>query len=140
MSGWPVPSGRETIMKIESARQNSLKIAALCAVTFALPTAGSAATVRHQTKGNGTHACACFCYVTLGNGKTIDAPFNVSLPSQYGCGTAEGTTCNVSDPTTGGLRQGQTEACSNGSFHFTVTIKPPVTNPGGGLLQAVPTR
>ena len=35
MSGWPVPLGRETIMKIESARQNSLKIAALCAVTFA---------------------------------------------------------------------------------------------------------
>ena len=126
-------------MKTESARRNFLTIAVVCVVSF-VPSTASFALPRQST---GTHACGCFCYVTLGNGKTIDAPFNLSMPSQYSCGSAEGTTCNVSDPTTGGVRQGQTEACTNGSFHFTVThspIKPPVTNPGGGLLQAVPTR
>jgi len=126
-------------MKMESACQNLLKVAVVCAVGF-VPSTASIALPR---QGTGTHACACYCYVTRGSGKTIDAPFNLSMPSQYSCGTAEGTTCNVSDPTTGGVRQGQTEACSNGSFPLTVTHlphKPPVTNPGGGLLQAVPSR
>jgi hypothetical protein len=125
-------------MEIESVCRVLLKFAVLCA-TASVPIAGMAM----PRQGTGTHSCGCFCYVTLGNGKTVDVPANFSLPSQYACGSAEGGVCNVSDPTTGGVRQGKMEACGDGSLHVTAKpspFKPPVTNPTGGLLQAVPAR
>jgi hypothetical protein len=125
-------------MKIESVCRALLKSAALCAAV-SVPTAAMAL----PRQGTGTHSCGCMCYVTLGNGRSVDIPTNFSLPSQYSCGSAVGAVCNVSDPTTGGVRQGQLEICGDGSLHVTakpLPFKPPVTNSTGGLLQAVPAR
>jgi hypothetical protein len=120
-------------MKFEFARRSSLKIVALCAVASVLPTASIAAPVRHQTKGNGPHACSCMCDVVLGGQQTY-VPTNFSLPAQYNCASAAGGVCNVSDPTTGGIRSGTLKVCGDGTLHATVppsVLKPPVTNPIG---------
>ena len=112
-------------MKIESARRKSLKIAVLCAVAFALPTASIA--LPRQGAG---HACSCMCNVTLGNGRNVGLPANFNLPAGINCMSAEAMTCNVSDPATGGVRQGNLQACGDGSLHLTVKrLGPPVTNP-----------
>jgi hypothetical protein len=121
----------------------SLKCAAvLYAISLVLPT-GSLAAPR---QGTGPHACGCFCDVQYSNGKWADVASTFSLPSQYACSSAEGTTCNVSDPSSGGISTGKMVECDEASRNGMPTLtnrhpyKPPVTNPGGGLLQAVPMR
>lgn len=125
-------------MKIESARRYSLNIALVGALISVLPAASFAL----PRQGTGTHACSCMCHVTLQDGRTVGLPDNFNLPAQYTCLSAEEMTCNVSDPVTGSVRTGWLEGCGDGSLHL--SIKPPVghpvTNPGGGLLQAVPAR
>lgn len=120
------------ISTLRSVWRKTWKIAAVCAVATVPPSLSLA-----LPKGNGTHACGCFCYVTLGNGQTTTVPDNFSLPSGYICGRAEGATCNVEDLTTGGIRQGTLEGCSDGSLHVTpLPFKPPVTSPPSGVLPS----
>jgi hypothetical protein len=127
----------ETVMKIESFLRHSLKCSVvLPALVLVLPTASLA-----LPRQGATHQCGCVCDVQFSNGQWADLPENFKLPSQYACQSAEGMTCNVSDPASGGISQGTLRNCGDGSYGSGhVTIKPPVTNPGGGLLQAVPTR
>jgi hypothetical protein len=128
-------------MKIESARRNLLTIAVACAVASILSTESGA----KPRQGTGTHACGCMCDVTLGAGTKTFVIANFSLPSRYTCASAAGGVCNVSDPTPGGVtQQGTLRLCNDGSLNVTVPrsspLRPPVTNPSGGLLRAVPSR
>jgi hypothetical protein len=114
------------------ARRNSLRIAVLCAVAALLPTASFA-----LPRQGSTHKCGCMCFVTLGDGTRTSVYETFNLPPQYLCGSAEGKVCNVSDPTSGGVRQGTMEGCGDDNLHVTpLPFKPPVTNPIG----SAPTR
>lgn len=111
------------------ATKPSLMIAAMCALTCVLPTRSFA-----LPKGSGSHPCQCMCYVTLGNGTTTSVYESFNLPNQYVCGSAVNMVCNVSDPTTGGVRQGKMEGCGDIVAHATpLPFRPPVTNPIGIL-------
>jgi hypothetical protein len=126
---------------MKSVWRNTLNIAVVCAMPFVLSTAS----VAKPRQGTGSHACGCLCDVQFGNGQWAEVPSNFGLPSQYTCQSAEGLVCNISDPVTGGIRQGSLVNCIDGSYgsvHITNPhpYKPPVTNPGGGVLQAVPAR
>ncbi len=124
-------------MTIESARRHCLTIAFVCALVSALP----AASFAKPRQGTGTHTCGCQCDVVLGDGTKTFVAANFSLPSQYACTSANNKVCNVSDPVTGGVRQGNLMFCGDGALHVT-NGRPrlPVTNPAGGFLQAVPMR
>jgi hypothetical protein len=65
-------------------------------------------------KQSGTHPCGCLCEVVLGDGTRASVPANFQLPSQYICGEANNTVCNVSDPTTGSVVQGTHQGCNIG--------------------------
>jgi hypothetical protein len=72
----------------------------------------------------GTHQCGCLCNVVLGDGTKAVIVTNFNLPSQYACYSATGDTCNVSDPTTGGVSTGYLEGCGDGFFKNTVHAPP----------------
>jgi hypothetical protein len=119
-------------MKIESARRNSLKIGVLCVVASVLPTASIA-----LPKGNGPHSCLCMCDVVLGGQQTF-VPTTFSLSAQFSCSSAGGAVCNVSDPATGGVRQGALSMCADNNLHGTVPksqFGPKVTHPFGNALS-----
>lgn len=75
-------------------------------------------------KQSGTHKCGCMCDVTLGDGTQTYVPANFQLPSQYSCYSAAGGVCNVSDPTTGGIRQGTLRLCNDGYLTSTTHTIP----------------
>lgn len=95
------------------------KVVLLGTIVLSLP----AASMALPRQGTGVHSCTCTCFVQLGSGQFSLPQVTFKLSNQFACLSANDATCNVTDPVTGGVRQGALTQCKDGGA-LRVTVPP----------------